>query len=211
VRIRVKLKINLKRNPLNFKSIQWNHLQAFPISCIVGKNKNICIKSQVYYFFGKIEIMGTIANILVVLFSISQVQFTHEYWVIFNYRNKMLKFALLLCSKKQTILILCLISFNIDTNFHVYVLFQTRDSCDTRQRTQLSRVRIRLPPESPERGQDKSQHVRRLCLSKKNVLFQYRNETVICICALFRYRNEILIWIRALFRYRNKILKWTCD
>jgi hypothetical protein len=27
-----KLKINLKRNLLNFKSIQWNHLQAFPIS-----------------------------------------------------------------------------------------------------------------------------------------------------------------------------------
>jgi hypothetical protein len=26
-----KLKINIKRDPLNFKSIQWNHLQAFPI------------------------------------------------------------------------------------------------------------------------------------------------------------------------------------
>jgi hypothetical protein len=26
-----KLKINIKRNLLNFKSIQWNHLQAFPI------------------------------------------------------------------------------------------------------------------------------------------------------------------------------------
>jgi hypothetical protein len=24
-------KIKIKRNPLNFKSIQWNHLQAFPI------------------------------------------------------------------------------------------------------------------------------------------------------------------------------------
>jgi hypothetical protein len=47
---------------------------------------------------------------------------------------------------------------------------------DTRQRTQLSRVRIRLPPHSPERGQEiwlciinKSQHVRRLCLSKKQL------------------------------------------
>jgi hypothetical protein len=26
------LKINTRRNPLNFKSIQWNYLQAFPIS-----------------------------------------------------------------------------------------------------------------------------------------------------------------------------------
>jgi hypothetical protein len=27
-----KLKINIQRNPFNFKSIQWKHLQAFPIS-----------------------------------------------------------------------------------------------------------------------------------------------------------------------------------
>jgi hypothetical protein len=32
VKTTLKLKINIKRNPLNFKSIQWNHLQAFPIS-----------------------------------------------------------------------------------------------------------------------------------------------------------------------------------
>jgi hypothetical protein len=32
VKTTFKLKINIKRNPLNFKSIQWNHLQAFPIS-----------------------------------------------------------------------------------------------------------------------------------------------------------------------------------
>jgi hypothetical protein len=31
VKTTFKLKINIKRNPLNFKSIQWNHLQAFPI------------------------------------------------------------------------------------------------------------------------------------------------------------------------------------
>jgi hypothetical protein len=31
VKTTFKLKINLKRNPLNFKSIQSNHLQAFPI------------------------------------------------------------------------------------------------------------------------------------------------------------------------------------
>jgi hypothetical protein len=29
VKTTFKLKINIKRNPLNFKSIQWNHLQAF--------------------------------------------------------------------------------------------------------------------------------------------------------------------------------------
>jgi hypothetical protein len=28
----LKLKINIKQNPLNFKYIQWNHLQTFPIS-----------------------------------------------------------------------------------------------------------------------------------------------------------------------------------
>jgi hypothetical protein len=31
VKMTFKLKINIKRNPLNFKSIQWNHLQAFTI------------------------------------------------------------------------------------------------------------------------------------------------------------------------------------
>jgi hypothetical protein len=31
VKTTFKLKLNIKRNPLNFKSIQWNHLQAFPI------------------------------------------------------------------------------------------------------------------------------------------------------------------------------------
>jgi hypothetical protein len=31
VKTTFKLKINIKRNPLNFKSILWNHLQAFPI------------------------------------------------------------------------------------------------------------------------------------------------------------------------------------
>jgi hypothetical protein len=32
VKTTFKLKINIKRNPLNLKSIQCNHLQAFPIS-----------------------------------------------------------------------------------------------------------------------------------------------------------------------------------
>jgi hypothetical protein len=32
VKTTFKLKINIIRNPLNFKSIQWKHLQAFPIS-----------------------------------------------------------------------------------------------------------------------------------------------------------------------------------
>jgi hypothetical protein len=31
VKTTFKLKINIQRNPLNFKSILWNHLQAFPI------------------------------------------------------------------------------------------------------------------------------------------------------------------------------------
>jgi hypothetical protein len=31
VKTTFKFKINIKRNLLNFKSIQWNHLQAFPI------------------------------------------------------------------------------------------------------------------------------------------------------------------------------------
>jgi hypothetical protein len=31
VKTTFKLKINIKRNPLNFKSIQWKHMQAFPI------------------------------------------------------------------------------------------------------------------------------------------------------------------------------------
>jgi hypothetical protein len=139
-------------------------LYVIEINCIVGKNKTYVSKVKCIIFFCKIEIMGTLANILVVLFSISQLQFTHEYWVTFNYRNKMLKFALLLCGKKTNNFNLMFDQFQYrNENFYVYVLFQ------------------------------------------------YRNETVICMCALFRYRNEILIWSRALFRYRNEILKWTCD
>jgi hypothetical protein len=43
VKTTFKLKINLKQNPLNFKYIQWNHLQAFPIWWDYPFKETLCI------------------------------------------------------------------------------------------------------------------------------------------------------------------------
>jgi hypothetical protein len=79
---------------------------------------------------------------------------------------------------------------------------------DTRQRKQLSRVRIRLPSQSPERGQEiwlciienqKSQQVKRLCLIKK----MYLKVTVSLNFEQTSYPHSFL-WAT----HKKNILKW---